>query len=423
MSSAKKWLDGLKPTGGTAIDEALSAALKLRPADRDSVARRPFIVVFLTDGLPTVGISNEDELVKRALDRAAGCRIFCFGLGDDVNTHLLDRLSDATRAVSTYVSPDEDLELKLASFYDKVNEPAVTDIRVTFDGGAGAGAIQTTQLYPAAMPDLFKGQTLQLFGRYKVLDGGNGAASVKLSGLVAGERREFVEDVRFTDRDERNAFIPTMWATRRVGWLLDEMRQHGESTELKDEIVKLSREHGIVTPYTAYLITEDESRRNVPVTLRGFRRLQEDRAQYDRAKDAYDSTQREAQLESARSGAQAVANASAMNGMKYADSLSAAAQGSGMPATQPASPGYKSEERFEQQARNVAGRTFYQNGSRWVDATAQNNASNQKQQTIRFSSDEYFALLRDHPHAAPWLALSNEVDVLIDDTLYQVREN
>src|SRR5206468_4751488 len=141
--------------------------------------------------------------------------------------------------------PDEDIELKVSSFYDKVKEPVLTNVRVAL---AGEG-IRATQLYPAALPDLFKGDTLLVFGRYS----GSGPASVKLTGALSGKPREFVEDVRLTSDDTAQNFIPTMWATRRVGWLLDEIRQHGESAELKDEVVRLARAHGIVTPYTAYL--------------------------------------------------------------------------------------------------------------------------------------------------------------------------
>src|SRR4029453_13199933 len=124
--------------------------------------------------------------------------------------------------------------------------------------------IKTSQVYPSAMPDLFKGETLLAFGRYT----GKGPAAVKVSGTLNGEKREFVTDVNFAGHDVSRAFIPQLWATRRVGWLLDEIRLRGESGELKDEVTRLAREHGIVTPYTSYLIVEDERNRAVPMALR-----------------------------------------------------------------------------------------------------------------------------------------------------------
>src|SRR5438552_18635592 len=122
------------------------------------------------------------------------------------------------------------------------------------------------------------------FGRY----GGKGPASVKVSGTLNGERREFVTDVRFAEHDLANAFIPRLWATRRVGWLLDEIRMHGESKELKEEVVRLARAHGIVTPYTAYLIMEDEARRGVPVASRNLREFEMDSLATVRARSTYD---------------------------------------------------------------------------------------------------------------------------------------
>src|SRR5687768_6783131 len=277
IERARDFVDKFKPTGGTAIDDALAAALKTRQ-EKD----RPFIVVFLTDGAPTIGTTKEDDIVKRAADRADGVRIFCFGIGHDVNTHLLDRIADETRAATNYVLPEEDIEVKVSSFFGKVNEPVMTDLKVAFGGD-----VRATQLYPSKLPDLFKGDTLLLFGRYSVE---GGPSSVKITGMVEGKEREFAEDVKFADEDTKHAFIPRLWATRRVGWLLDEIRLHGESKEQKDEVVELARKHGIVTPYTAYLIIEDESRRGVPEMSRTFREMEGDRVALDAARHFYDST-------------------------------------------------------------------------------------------------------------------------------------
>jgi Ca-activated chloride channel family protein len=422
LDKARAHVQGLKPTGGTAIDDALAAALKARKSDGDSKGR-PFIVVFLTDGAPTIGVTSEDEIVKRAVDRAGDVRIFCFGIGHDVNTHLLDRVADSARAVSNYVLPDEDIELKVSNFYAKVKEPAMTDLKVTFGGD-----VKTTQLYPAKLPDLFRGDTLLLFGRYS----GGGASSVRVSGRVDGSERDFAEDVKFADSDTAHAFIPRLWATRRVGWLLDEIRLHGESTELKDEVVKLARQHGIVTPYTAYLIIEDESRRGVPALSRTFGELEKDGVALDNAKKYYQSTVTESASQAARQGAQAVTNAHIYGDMKRKENLQAsgpmAAGGDVLAKSAPASAqpadaqtGYRAAQNYAQQARIVNGKAFYQNGRTWSDSAAQNRPA--KQTTIRFNSDEYFALVRNNAAAAQWLSLGSDVDVVIGDTLYQVREN
>ena len=140
------------------------------------------------------------------------------------------------------------------------------------------------------MPDLFKGEMLIAFGRYT----GKGPAAVKVSGTLNGERREFVTDVNFAEHDTARPFIPQLWATRRVGWLLDEIRLRGESTELKDEVTRLAREHGIVTPYTSYLIVEDERNRAVPVAMQTQRELAADAPAAAGAAAKYSSARAEA---------------------------------------------------------------------------------------------------------------------------------
>ena len=251
IGKATAFVKDLKAIGGTAIQDALNRANQLFESgdvSHDRFHKRPGAIIFLTDGQPTVGETNEDRLVDSVSKRSTPVRIFSFGIGTDVNTHLLDRIAEKTNAFSQYVLPEEDIEVKVSTFYSKIKEPMLSNVELAFTGD-----VKVSQLYPHDLPDLFKGETLTVFGRYS----GSGSAAVKVSGTLNGERREFVSDVKFVKEDVTRGFIPRLWATRRVGWLLDEIRMHGESVELKDEIVKLAREHGIVTPYTSYLILED----------------------------------------------------------------------------------------------------------------------------------------------------------------------
>ena len=311
----------MKPIGGTAISEALGKAFELRKAAGAGTAERPYDIIFITDGQPTIGDTSEDSIVNIAAkaDSGASTRIFSFGLGTDVNTHLLDRLSHETRGFSQYVLPDEDLEVKLSSFYTKIKEPVLTDVKLAF---AGAD-IKASQLYPGQMPDLFKGEELIVFGRYS----GHGAGAVKITGTLNGGKHEFTQDVHFADEDTHDAFIPRLWASRRVGYLLDQIRLHGENKELKDEVTRLARENGIVTPYTAYLILEDEQKHGVPLAMQSFREMQGDDRVAKAARARYDSTLAEAKDENSRAGESAISNARDLDLLQQQSNLQQSAQG------------------------------------------------------------------------------------------------
>src|SRR5262249_40167990 len=161
----------------------------------------------------------------------------------------------------------------------------------------------------------FKGEMLVAFGKYT----GSGDGAVKITGNLNGEKREFISDVKFTDTDTSRQFIPRLWATRRVGWLLDEIRLHGESSALKDEVVRLSRQWGIVTPYTAYLIMEDETRRNVPLSMQSMPQMQKDERAKGMAGSYFNSVGAEAKDDVRRSGEQANVNATRLGSLKYSD--------------------------------------------------------------------------------------------------------
>ena len=419
LARAGDFVDGLKPTGGTAIGDALDRALALRGAD-GRAADRPYMVIFLTDGLPTVGETREDALVDRIAGAGSATRIFSFGIGADVNTHLLDRVAAETRGASQYVLPGEDIEVKVSGFYAKISQPVLSGVSLAFANPA----VRVTQVLPAALPDLFNGDMLVVFGRYS----GSGPSAAKITGISNGKRREFAAKVSFPAAEDGNAFVPRLWAARRVGWLLDEIRMHGESAELKDEVISLARGFGIVTPYTASLILEDEAGRGVPLRLRSFQELEADGAAAGRAKEKLDSVRKEARSEESRAGAPAVENSIAVRDLAGSWNESQAAQQAGLAKSRPAgaagdATGYRAAQaqNYASQVKVVNGRAFYRNGNTWTDSSAQSRRGLAQAQ-VRFGSVEYFALLAAHPAAAQALALGSNIDVVVVDTLYNVRE-
>jgi len=180
---ALEFVETFRASGGTAINDALLAALE--PLGARTKKARPYVVVFLTDGLPTVGETNKDVILANLSKRLAGgeaARVFCFGVGDDVNTHLLDEIATRTRAVSQYVAPQEDIEIKVSRFYGKISDPALSSIELAFENQGGAD-VRTMRVHPRALPDLFKGDQLIVLGRYE----GSGDVTVRLSGML-GEK-------------------------------------------------------------------------------------------------------------------------------------------------------------------------------------------------------------------------------------------
>jgi Ca-activated chloride channel family protein len=255
LEAATKWVDGLKAQGGTAIWPALEEALGMRTED----AGRPFTVVFFTDGMPTVDETDPDKIVKKTIAKnTANTRIFTFGVGDDVNAAMLDQLADGTRAVSTYVRPAEDIETKVASLYGKISNPVLTDLKLAVNE-----SIQLHEIYPPKLPDLFHGTQLVVIGRYT----GQGHTAVRLTGMVGGEKKEFIYELTFPEKtpiDNGKDFVEPLWARRKVGFLLDQIRMNGEKKELIDEVVLLAKKYGIATPYTSYLVVPDAPMAVIP---------------------------------------------------------------------------------------------------------------------------------------------------------------
>ncbi len=303
---ALQFADNLKAAGGTAIQDALVKALDERPAKDDG---RLFLVVFMTDGQPTIGEQNPDKILSAFKDKAGtggSVRVFTFGVGTDVNTKLLDLLAEQSRGYSQYVLPNENLELAMSNFWGKVQDPVLAGLKLD------SGSVTLAKLYPKDMPDLFKGDQLIAFGTYSK----PGKTAITLTGMVNGKAEKFAQDVTFDEKtDTSHDWIGKLWATRRVGYILDEIRLHGESKELKDEVTELARRWGIVTPYTAMLIIEDEKARGVPVATRSLREMEGDHRALKDSENDYDSLRRREAV-----GGKAVANS--ISGDKYKNATS-----------------------------------------------------------------------------------------------------
>lgn len=407
---ARTFIGELKAIGGTNIDEALTRALKMN-TDKN----RPYMIIFLTDGKPTIGETDENALVKRITSaNISGTRIFTFGIGSEINTHLLDKITELTRAYRTYITPKEDIEVKVSNFYTNVQSPILTDIRLDY-----GSKIRVSKVYPRHLPDLFKGSSITLLGRYK----GDGNARIVLTGKVKNRTRSFTfhADDGFKaagSRDsEKNDFIPSLWAARRVGYLLDQVRLHGKDKELVDEITQLARTYGIITPYTSYLIVEDE-RENVRRRL--IRREEQTLARIAEQDASFEQQNKDDYLVmKQKSGSGSVRASKEFQQMNTAANYAQAKAGrKRMNFTDNSG----NRKNVTAQVKNIQGRAVYNTGKFWVDSQIQQQKSNQTRQTkrIKFASPEYFNLLSTQPLSAQFLALGKNVRFILQETLYEI---
>lgn len=264
---ALAFIDDLEAAGGTAIDDALSTAL-------GGIVESDTMVIFLTDGEPTVGETDPARIAKNALlVNKLGARIFPFGVGVDLNTILLDQLARDHHGSPTYLRPDKDIEKTLSSFYDKISHPVLSNIKLKVPAAKAYGIL------PGSIPDLFRGEQLVIVGRYRK----SGSTLIRLEGTLGGKKKTYDFEAKLPADERSMDFIPRLWAKRQVGMLLEQIRIDGEKKGLVDEITQLGTTYGIVTPYTSYLITEPGYKDTTRGPMRpGVRRGNEGRAGRDR---------------------------------------------------------------------------------------------------------------------------------------------
>ena len=244
---ALDFIDGIGARGGTNINDALLAALMEKPDPN-----RPRIIVFLTDGCPTVGERNESRILENVAQANANqSRIFVFGVGYDVNVHLLDKMAADNGGTRNYVEPQEDIEIAVSSLFRKMNEPVLVNVELSF------GQVHVKELSPQKLPDLFREEQMTLLGRYE----NHGDTDLQLWGMIGNAQHEFTQNVYFSILETDNDFLPHLWAQRRVTELVDQAALYGGSNELRKEIERISKKYGVETPITKFVTIGGTHRR------------------------------------------------------------------------------------------------------------------------------------------------------------------
>jgi Ca-activated chloride channel family protein len=378
----KDFLDRLEAMGSTDINRAMIEAVGL------AEEVRPTTLIFLTDGLPTEGVTVTgailDNVAREAPDNV---RIFSFGVGDDVDTDLLDQISLDHGGASTYVRPGEEIDEEVSAFYRRVKMPVLSDLSLDW------GDIIVDQVYPQRIPDLFAGSQLIMLGRYRE----GGPAKITLKGMVNQEERSYTyEDLSFR-KEGGDDFIPRLWATRAVGYYLTQIRLYGEKQEWIDSIVSLSTRYGIITPYTSFLVQE---------------------------KDIFSTQGREEIIsdfeeEMAAAAAEPAFGEAAVEKAVYQKSLSAAPVGAAVPVNMSVSTGIDGTSkmvRVSEVLKNVGSKTFLWRNDTWIDTTFDRSMKTKK---VAFLGEEYFDLISQVPVLGSYFALGERVIVVHEGQAYE----
>jgi Ca-activated chloride channel family protein len=386
-AKVRDYIKALRPSGGTNIHDSMLAALRQPP----TAGMLP-VVLFLTDGLPTVGVTIEKQIREAAAkENPHSRRVFTFGVGVDVNTPLLSALARGAKGSAVFVLPGEDVEVKVGSVARRLNGPLLADVTLAC---SESGRIQ--DLLPAKMPDVFEGDQIVLLGRYA----GSAPLKFDLTGRDAAGERKFHFEFQLDKASVANTHVPRLWAARRIATLTEAVRDLGEDPsitahdprvkELTDEIVRLSRDFGVLSEYTAFFADDGTPLASTaaPAVQRRFSAEIESKALKARA--GAGSVNQEANVAAAKDSA--TLN---LRNAQWSANLS------------------KTEFSNVQQ---ISDRAYYKKGERWIDskAPAETAAAAPPDRVIEIGTPEFAALVDQLATAGRLSTLSLRGEILME---------
>ena len=397
LAKIKTW----EAIGGTNMEAAFKLAF-----EEQSDPNKKHVVVFITDGKPTIGETDEKKLLDLiAQKNSSNLRIFTFGIGNELNTHLLDKLSAMTNAYRNYITEEEKIDEHIARFFDKVSKPAISNLQISFSGNTSISDIM-----PNKLPDLFFGQNLVLVSKIDK----EGSLTFNLKGEINQKEVSMSKklDIKFATE---NDFIPFIWATRQVGTLLDQIRLSGETKELKDEIVHLAKKYGIITPYTSYLILEDEkiagtNPRPHPHPIQYQKLLTDD---FDMEEAAVEYKEM-----SKKSGAYSTRSSSEIQQLSNSANIKDISMGQKRMSKNKV----KQNTYATQTYKNTQGRAFYKTENTWIDVQLSEVNPKTKERKIKFASKEYFDELSNNPDIGYYYSLGRTCKFYYKASIYHIIE-
>ena len=270
-TEAVDFLSSQAARGGTILAPALITAYKYGDPDRR------LNVVILSDGMTEQ--TERRELIDLIGQRPSNARVFCIGIGNEINRPLLEQMAEDSGGLAAFISGEDDFKRQAKAFRRKLMRPVAEQLDLRFEG------VTAFDQTPQQLPNLYFGAPVRVYGRYA----GQGPARIVLTGQIEGRAFEQIVDLNFPQQDNDNPEIERMWAQKRIGELLKTADRMGDRAPVIDEVIELGEVYSIVTEYTSFLVLENDAEyQRWKIDRRNRKRLANDRAAQQRRREELD---------------------------------------------------------------------------------------------------------------------------------------
>lgn len=260
VALAHTYIDNISAVApnGTNISDALHFAIQQynhAPATFNN------IIILITDGQPTVGITDTYQLVNavdyQVLQMATNLKLFTFGIGSDVSYQLLTLLGEHNNGTAIFLGNNE-IYSTITQFYDMIHQPALKNINITTDP-PGVFA----EIYPNPMPDMYCNTQTVISGRYMNPQ----TVQFQLTGMNGNTPLMYQIDADLLNHtDSLLQFIPKIWASKKIDNMLVRYYSYPstspEAILLRQQIIDISISYGVVcvfSSFTGNTLSEDDA--------------------------------------------------------------------------------------------------------------------------------------------------------------------
>lgn len=238
LQLASDWIDNLEVKEDAEIFEALKYCLSEKSENGIGT-----ILIFTDDEG-----EQDEEIIEYVRENIKDNRIFPFGIDSSASSYLINKLAEVGHGRPEFIYQGERIDDMVIRQFSRIENPQIDVTEINW------GSMKVERTYPRTISYLYNNEPFSIFATVA----GEIEGKITLKGMVYDKPYEKVINLDVLDLEENADLVQKVWMRKRIESIEERLRgEKGQVAQaMKDKIIELSQESGIISTYTSFVMVE-----------------------------------------------------------------------------------------------------------------------------------------------------------------------